>query len=223
MPTSTVRRVALGDVATIRGGFVPSATEARERNRREEEVRRHPTVATGTPFSARGLQPSAIGHEGVIAWEDLVAMLPVRDATRYEVHDGDLLLPLRSQRIQAAVARNVPEGVIAIGQWAIITPREDKADVDYLAWYLNHPRSQARLAGSMMGTSLRFLTVSSVRAFDVELPSLALQRRLGRVGLLTSKLTILESKLALLRQQYTDALGMAVVDGRAARRAAPTA
>jgi hypothetical protein len=209
-----VRRVPLGDIATLRSGYVPSAAEARERKRQEDEERRRPGALTlkGTePTRTLGLQPSAIQPDGTVAWGEVVTLLPVRGAERYEIREGELLLPLRSQRIQSVVARDVPNGVLAIGQWALIGPDPDQADAEYLVWYLNHPQTRARLAGTMVGTSLQFLTVTTVRDFEVKLPNLATQRRIGRIAQLTARVSRLERRLADERQQLADAVAMAAL------------
>lgn len=214
-PPAGVRRTSLGEIATLRSGFVPSAAEARERKRQEDEERRRPPAPGrdgAGPQRALGLQPSSVQPDGTIDWGELVTLLPVRGAERYTVREGELLLPLRSQRIQTVVARGVPDGVLATGHWALIAPDPALADADYLAWYLNHPRNRARLAGTMVGTSLQFLTLGTVRYFEVELPDLEMQRRIGRVAALTARIGQLERRLADARQQYADALAMTLLD-----------
>jgi hypothetical protein len=202
-----VGRVRLGEIAILRVGFIPSALESRERNRQEEED----DDVTGAS-RVLGLQPSAIRPDGTVAWDEAVTVLPVRGPERYLIRDGDLLLPLRSQRMQSVVAREAPDGVLAIGQLALVTPHEDAVDTEYLAWYLNHPRTRRRLVGAMMGSSLQFLTMRSVNEFEVDLPDLATQRTIGRVAALSGRITLLEQRLSSARQQLTDALATAALD-----------
>jgi len=205
-----VRRVQLGEIAELRGGFVPSAAEATERARLEEEIRLRPESADVAvdPWGSRGLMPRAIGADGEIAWGDVVVMLTVRNADRFLIRERDVLLPLRSQSLLVAVAIDVPFGVLAVGQWAIITPNPNVCIPDYLAWYLNHPQTRARLMGAMTGTSLQFLTLRTVRDFEVELPSLTLQRRIGRVATLTRRAAKLERDLTNARRTLVDAATM---------------
>lgn len=201
-------RVRIAEIATLRGGFVPSATESRARKRQEEELSNDDVGAA----KSVALQPSALRADGTIAWEDVVAVPQVRTPERYLIRDGDLLLPLRSIRIQAIVARDVPPGVIAMGTFVLLTANYGVADIDYLAWYLNQPETRRRLAGTMMGTSLQFLTVRSVGDFEVDLPDLDTQRRIGRVAKLSHRISLLEARLYSTRQQLFDALGMTAVD-----------
>lgn len=202
-------RVKLGKIATIRGGFVPSASESRERRRRSDK--NGASNALGQ-LTALGLQPSAIRPDGTIAWDEVVAVLPVRGPDRHVIRDGDLLLPLRSQHIQAVVARDVPADVLAIGPFALVSPSHGVADIDYLAWYLNHPRIRARLVGAMMGSSLKFLTLRTVNEFEVDLPDLAIQCRIGRVAALSGRIALLEQRLSSARQQLAEALAMEALD-----------
>jgi len=64
----------------------------------------------------------------------------------------------------------------------------------------------------MVGTSLQFLTLATVRDFEVELPDLSTQQRIGHVAELTTWIAQLEKRLAAERQQLTDAVAMAVLD-----------
>lgn len=202
-----IGRVRLGEIANLRVGFIPSALESRERNRQEEE---DDDVAGSS--KVLGLKPSAIRPDGTVAWDEAFAVLPVRGPERYQIRDGDLLLPLRSQRMHTVVARDVPAGVLAIGQLALVTPHEGVVDTDFLAWYLNHPRTRERLVGAMMGSSLQFLTMRSVNEFEVDLPDFATQRGIGRVATLSGRITLLEQRLSSARQQLTDALATAALD-----------
>lgn len=152
--------------------------------------------------------PRALGADGSIAWQDVVTMLAVRNQDRFAIRDGDVLLPLRSQSMQAVVARNCTPGVIAVGQWAIITPIAERSTSDYLAWYLNHPTTRAKLVGAMIGTSLQFLTLRAVRDFEIEVPPMALQQRIGCVAALSMRVSHLERALDAARRTLTDALTM---------------
>jgi hypothetical protein len=63
----------------------------------------------------------------------------------------------------------------------------------------------------MVGTSLQFLTIATVRDFEVELPDLSTQRRIGHFTTLTAEVGRLERRLADARQQFADALALAVL------------
>ena len=185
-------RAPLRTLGTLRSGYVPSAAD-----------RGRPGQGT-----LRALQARDVAPDGSIAWAALSHVDPVRDGDRYVIREGDLLLPLRSARLQAVVARDVPPDVIAAGHWALLTPDPDRADAGYLAWYLNHPATRARLTALMSGGSLIFLPLSAIRDFEIELPPLDLQHRIAHTAALHGHIAELESQLAHARQQLVDTLTM---------------
>lgn len=161
------------------------------------------------------LQAGDIAPDGTVEWASLPRVTPVFDASRYRVREGDVLVPLRSVRPTAMVARGVPPQVIAAGHWAIVSPEPGFADPDYLVWYLNHWRSVKRLEALMQGTKLRFLSLTALRDFEIELPPLELQRRIARVHALNERVTGLERQLAAARKELVDALTLAALRGAA--------
>jgi restriction endonuclease S subunit len=102
----------------------------------------------------------------------------------------------------------VPDDVVAVGQWALITPSVTVLDPDYLAWFLNHPVTAARLGRVMKGGTLPFLPLAEIRAFEVAVPMLAVQRRIVRVDAIHARVSLLERELADARTRLVDAATM---------------
>jgi hypothetical protein len=187
-----VRRLPLGEIADVRGGYVgPNAT----------------TEQPG-PQGWCALQGSDVPADGDIGWGDLRHSQPVRDADRYAVRPGDVLLPLRTTRPRAVALTRVPVAAIAVGQWAIMTPFPKAMEPAYLAWYLNHPAVAARLARVTQGSKLPFLSLGAIREFEVDVPPITLQRNIARVGRLAVRVTQLEGALTIARQKYLNAVTM---------------
>lgn len=192
------RRVRLHSVGTVRGGYVASRATA-------DHARAN---------YLRALQATDIGAGGEIDWYTLRFVAAVSDGERYGIQNGDVLLPLRSARTTAIVAAGVPPGIVAVGHWAIISPDPELAEPQFLAWYFNHPATAVRLAGLMRGTKLQFLSLTDLRAFEIELPSLDAQRRIAQVHALNERVASLEQELANARKQYIDAVTMEALQGR---------
>jgi hypothetical protein len=186
-----MRRMRLDEVGRIRAGFVGS--------RAYEDF--------GTRYQ-RALQASDVATDGSIDWDALGVVTASDYASRSAVREGDVLLPLRSARVTAVVPRRVPRGVIAVGQWAIVSPYPGIADAEFLGWYLNHPVTVGRLAGMMRGTKIQFLSLKDLRGFEVDLPPMGEQQRIARVQVLTERIARLEQKLARARKQFIDGITM---------------
>jgi hypothetical protein len=190
-------KMKLEDLGPLRGGYVASSA----------------TLDEPGPGRFGALQAGDITAEGTIDWSTLRYVEPIRDGERYGINEGDVLLPLRSTRIIAVVARNVPPDVIAVGHWAVLSPDPSLAEPEFLAWYLNHPATAPRLGALMRGTKLRFLSLTDLRAFEVELPPVAVQQRIARVHALNERITGLEQELAYARRTLVDSVTMRALHG----------
>jgi hypothetical protein len=192
------RSLRLADIALVRGGYIgPSAV----------------SDAAG-PSPLRALQSRDVAADGTVNWGALKHSNPSRDAARYAINDGDVLLALRSAKPHAIVARQVPPGVIAAGQWAVITPRQGVLDPDFTAWFLNHPATAARLNRLVQGGTLPFLSLVAVRDFDIVLPPFEVQRRVSRIAVLHTRLGRLERELADARTRLIDGATISAVESR---------
>jgi type I restriction enzyme M protein len=189
----SVRLEELGD---MRGGYAP-----------KQAVQAYGGAGRVKVLQAGDLRAKAI------AWEDLAWVEVDAVPTKYVVADGDVLLPLRGESPRAEVIRDPPADVVAAGNWALISPDRQVVDSDYVVWYLNHPATSARLAGIMRGTKLKFLSLTDLRDFDVEVPPLVHQRRIARVHGLNEHVAALESQLSFARRSYIDAITMAALKG----------
>jgi len=188
----------LRDLGQIRGGHVATSDPADR----------------STPGAWRALQAGDLQPDGSVEWSRLRWVTIRSGSTPSEIREEDVLVPLRSTRVAALVARGVPDRTIGVGHWAVITTGPDLIP-DYLAWYLGHPTTARALAGMVVGTKLSFLPLSAVRDLEVEVPPLAVQERIVRVQNLHATISRLETQLATRRSQYLDALTRAALDGAA--------
>ena len=74
---------------------------------------------------------------------------------------------------------------------------------EYLSWYLNAPATQAQLAAMAEGTSVRMISAEALKALDVPLPPLAIQRRIAQVAALAEQEQTLLERITTLRQRLT--------------------
>ena len=203
--------VPLDTVADVRSGYVPSSLDIKERKRAETSAEAERWERVELPGDDHppllGLLPKALRDDGTVDWDRLEPVAPMRQAQRYALRLGDVLLPLRTQRLQAVrIDRLPPEPLLAVGPWAVMTPHH--VDSDYLTWFLNLPRTLATLDSRMMGSTLRFLTVGTVRDLEVPVPDLDTQHRIGRLARLTRHVAHLERELADARIRLADAVAL---------------
>ena len=125
---------------------------------------------------------------------------------RHQVFEGDLLVPLRSQPLRALVARGVPDRVLALGHWLVLTVDPDRALAPYLAWYLDHPNTISRIKRDLWkGSKVQFMPLTGLKRMLVDLPELPVQRRIVRVVTLQDRARALDAQLSSRRQELLHA------------------
>lgn len=168
----------------------------------------------GGSHLVRALQARDIASDRTISWAGLRCVKEPPAAERYRIRNGDLLIPLRTTRVTAVVTHGVPEGVIAVGHWGLLTVDPATANAGYLAWYLNHPSTWPRLQSIMSGSSMPFLSMGALRAFEIEVVPLKLQQSIARAAAAHAYIGELEAKLAAARRSLVDHLTMAALRER---------
>lgn len=184
---------ALGDV---RGGYLAKAKAARP----GEEAK-----------ACRALQAGDLNPDGSVTWPALKWVVPAGSWERAVVGEGDVLVPLRSTRVSATVARGVPERTIAVGHWAVITTRADVLP-EYLVWLLGHPKTARQTRHKEVGSKLPFVPLSAMRSLELEIPALELQQRIVEVATLHQAMVELEHQLTEAREHYINAITQAALE-----------
>lgn len=188
--------MTLGALAEVRGGQLSQGDPAR---------------ASSIDTTCRALQVGDLAPNGSVAWSALRKVFPAGSWKRSLIGDGDVLVPLRSTRVTAIVARDVPPRTIALGHWAIITTGPTLIP-DYLAWFLSHPTMARQWRLAEVGSKLAFVPLSAVRELEIEVPPLEVQQRIVAVDALHRRLGELEHQLADTRNQYVHQITRAALD-----------
>lgn len=188
--------MTLGALADVRGGQLSQGDPAR---------------ASSINTTCRSLQVGDLAPDGSVAWQTLRKVVPAGSWKRSVIKDGDVLIPLRSTKITAIVARDVPPQTIALGHWAIITTGPTILP-EYLAWYLAHPMTARQWRLAEVGSNLAFVPLSAVRELVIDVPASDIQRRIVAVDALHHRLGELEQQLADTRNQYIHQITRAALD-----------
>lgn len=192
----------LDELADVRGGQLSQGDPAR---------------GASPDTACRALQVGDLASDGSVAWSTLRKVVPAGSWKRSVIHDDDVLIPLRSTKVTAIVARDVPPRTVAFGHWAIITTGPTLLP-DYLAWLLAHPSMARQWLQAEVGSKLAFVPLSAVRELQVEVPPFEVQRRIIAVDALHRRLGELEQQLADTRNRYLHAITRAALDRAATSR-----
>ena len=131
---------------------------------------------------------------------------------RYLLQTGDLLFQARGSRHPVAVVEAGIRGIAASGLH-VIRPHAGAALPEYLAWWLNHPTSQAMFKNELArGTYVPFVSKAALEAFRVPVRSLEVQGRIVAVDRLRRQERGLRERLDTLTQQLVDDVTFAAAD-----------
>lgn len=172
-------------------------------------------VFTGYPFRGK-VKPEEGGDLAVVQIKDVDAaaglrlenLIMLRDEGgkygRYLLEVDDVLFQSRGNHHPVAVVRDGMYGIAALGLH-VIRPNKERLRPEYLAWFMNHPKTQAKLKEAARGSYIPFVAKGDLAAFSIPIPSLEVQDRIGRIDHLRRQERQLVSRLNKLLQEQTDA------------------
>jgi restriction endonuclease S subunit len=177
-------------------------------------------VSTGYPFRTK-VETEDGGDIHLIQMKDLEGAEGIAGVTavvlrsnggkydRYLLKAGDLLFQSRGSRHPVAIVEPGIRGIAPAGLH-VIRPHVGRVLPKYLAWWLNHPTSQAKIKDDLArGSYIPFVSKRDLEDFAVSVPSLAIQRRITEVDELRRKKQWLSARLAALTQELVDGVTMA--------------
>ena len=126
---------------------------------------------------------------------------------RYFVRGGEVLFRSRGEpNVAVAVGDTLSEPAVVIVPLVIIRPDRKRVLPDYLAWAINQPDAQRRLAAEAQGTSLRMIPMAVLARLDIAVPDLPTQRRIVALNALARQEGRLLRELAARREQLASAV-----------------
>ena len=157
------------------------------------------------------------GAEGVTASGSVMLRNQQGKYERYLLQTGDLLFQSRGSRYPVAVVGRGIRGIAAAGLY-VIRPNPERVVARYLAWWLSHPNSQAKIRDDLArGTYIPFVSKRALEGFLVALPSLEVQRRIVEVDELQAREHYLRFRLGELTQQLGDGVTLAAATRKRSR------
>lgn len=121
---------------------------------------------------------------------------------RYFVRGGEVVFRSRGEpNTAAAIGDVLPEPAVVIVPLVIVRPDRERVLPEYLAWAINQPDAQRRLAAEAQGTSLRMIPMAVLENLDIAVPDLPTQRRIVELNALARQEGRLLRELAARREQ----------------------
>ncbi|WP_122799476.1 restriction endonuclease subunit S [Burkholderia pseudomallei] len=174
-------------------------------------------VRMGYSFRSR-LETDVDGDVAVIQMKDIddsnllhpeglarIRMPDLKD--RHLVQKGDLLFRSRGVTNSAALVGEGYERTVLAAPMLLIRPKTEIVEPGYLQWFINHPATQAVLAGRAAGTAVKMLGKAVLDGIEVVLPPLERQHLIVEVARLALReAEILDRERQLRLRAHHDSL-----------------
>jgi hypothetical protein len=147
--------------------------------------------------------------------EKLVHVDVELDSDRYLVRQGDVLFLSRGVRPWALVLSHPIHKTIVPSSFYILRVDSSRVRPEYVAWFLNHPRTQAVLGEIASGSNIPFVSMSEFEKLKIPVPELEVQKRIIVLSELCERETELINALASRREQLVDAICFDLATGNA--------
>lgn len=116
------------------------------------------------------------------------------------LEDGDVMVVLKGPRFFATTYRREVTPAMASSAFATLKKiNQRKVLPEYLAWFINHPRTQTWLSGKAMGTSMPALSLKTLGDLQIQLPSLEVQQSIVAIDCLRRRERQITSELSKLK------------------------
>lgn len=142
------------------------------------------------------------GSEGVGGAGAIVLRGDQGEYGRYLLRPGDVLFQSRGSRHPALVVKSGLRGIAAMGVH-VIRPNSTRVLPEYIAWWLNHPRSQARFTDELArGSNVPFVAKADLERFAVSAPPLRVQQQIVEIEQLRARHEALSRRIDTLWNEY---------------------
>lgn len=137
--------------------------------------------------------------------EDLITFSPDRKPEIYSVHKGDILFQARGIAHFSYYIDKDLKNTLAAGSFYIIRIRNKSILPEYLAWWLNQPKTQSYFQSQSRGSLMSFITKSTLSHLQVQIPPLSVQKKVVKIVTLGEQEQFLLDRLSSLRSRLVQA------------------
>lgn len=126
------------------------------------------------------------------------------DTDRYLVRQGDVLFLSRGVRPWALALSHPIHKTIVPSSFYILRVDSSWVRPEYVAWFLNHPKTQTVFGEIARGSNIPFVSMSEFEKLKIPVPELEVQHRIVALAQLCEREQELIHALAVRREQLVE-------------------
>ncbi len=124
---------------------------------------------------------------------------------KHLLRDGDILFMAKGSRNAAVIYRSSSVDAVASSSFIVVRLNAKfKAQIlpEYLAWFINHPRSQELLKAHSKGSGIPSIALSGFAELEVSIPDIETQKNILTIYQLRIKEKTLIAEIDRLKEKY---------------------
>lgn len=125
---------------------------------------------------------------------------------KHFLQKGDILFAAKGKEFFAVVYDGSYQPAVASTTFLVMQLKINNVLSEYVAWFLNHAKTQAFLQGSAKGTAIKSVTISILEKIEIFIPDYTKQLTILELFNLQKKEKFLQNEISQLRQNYYNEL-----------------
>lgn len=124
---------------------------------------------------------------------------------KHLLRDGDILFMAKGSRNTAAIYRKLSGDAVASSSFIVVRLNanfQNQILPEYLAWFINHPRTQGSLKALAKGSDIPSIALSGFAELEISVPDIETQKTILTIHQLRTEEKKLINKIDLLKDQY---------------------
>ncbi|MCD4652032.1 MAG: restriction endonuclease subunit S [Candidatus Cloacimonetes bacterium] len=182
-----MKSVNIGTIANIQAGF-----QARK-GVKMDKVGSHKLV-----------QSKDINHG--FTYSELSSFTPESGAKKYAIKTGDVLFQSRGSSHKAYNTKENMSNAIPSASFFILSIKQADVLPEYIAWWFNQPKVQAKIQTMSCGTSISFISKTTLSNLQIQIPEMSVQKKIVNIVNLSRKEQELLKSLTIKRAKLVSAL-----------------
>ncbi|OYU79947.1 MAG: hypothetical protein CFE23_11880 [Flavobacterium sp. BFFFF1] len=125
---------------------------------------------------------------------------------KHVLNNGDILFVAKGRMFFAVVYKGEYSPAVASGTFLIIKTDHQRLIPEFLAWYLNHPKTIIFLDQLSKGSSMPMISKSVLEEIEITLPTITQQEKITELSALQQKEQQLLTRIQFLHNDYVNEL-----------------
>lgn len=126
--------------------------------------------------------------------------------SKHILYENDILFIAKGREFFAVVYDGRYKPAVASGTFLILQANHHQIDPSFLAWYLNHPKTNELLKQLSMGSSIPMISKSTLEEIEIKVPPLEVQHKILYISSLQERQNSLIGKLQSLKNNHINEL-----------------